>query len=174
MENQETNSEQVLTNQELKQKHWKSIKKEFIAKIPKQFKIEIQGIEDDNKYYHPIITLSDEFYIHSQCDLNTKYIYGFCLKSNRSITIDSLIYSPVIYLYDDKMDYFLNNYTKILEKLIAAENEIFKIYSLIGLLKESANKISNTVIDEIIDKIELKKSIRSLEEVVEYLENKRL
>lgn len=170
---EETNSEIVLTNQELKQKHWKSIKKEFIAKIPKHFKIEVNGIEDDNVYYHPIITLSDDFYIHCQCDINKKYVYGFCLKSKRSITVDYLSYSPVISLYDGKMEYVLNNFTKILEKLIAAENEIFKIYSLIGLLKESANKISNTVIDEIIDKIELKKSIRSLEEVVEYLENQR-
>lgn len=173
MENQETNLDEVLTNQELKKKHWKSIKKEFIDKIPKQFNIEVKGLDDDCVYYHPTITLTEGFYIHCQCDINNKQVYGFSLKSNRDVTANGLMYTPSISLWDEKFEYVLNNYTKILEKLIAAENEMLKIYSLIGLLQETANKISYSVIEEIIDKNELKKSINSLEQVVEYLENKR-
>ena len=171
MENQETTK--VLSLVELKKQHWKSIKKEFIEKIPKQFKIEVNGINDDGVYYHPQIILTEGFYIHCQCDIKTKYVYGFCLQSNRNVIANGLVYSPSISLWDDKIYYILNNYSSILEKLIASEKEILKIYSLIGMLKEEAQKISNSVVQEIVDKNELKKSIRSLEEVVEYLENQR-
>ena len=170
---EETNSEIVLTNQELKQKHWKSIKKEFIEKIPKQFKIEVNGINDDGVYYHPQIILTEGFYIHCQCDIQTEHVYGFCLQSNRNVIANGLIYSPSISFWDDKIYYVLNNYSSILEKLLASEKEILKIYSLIGMLQEEVQKISNSVVQEIVNKNELKKSIRSLEEVVEYLENQR-
>lgn len=65
MENQETKKE--LSIVELKKQHWKSIKKEFIEKIPKQFKVDVKDLESNSsKYYHPIIVLNEDYIIHAQ------------------------------------------------------------------------------------------------------------
>ena len=162
------------TNQELKQKHWKEIKKDFISKIPKEFKIETNGIDDNSIYYHPKIILTDGYFIESQCDLNSKRIYAFSLRSENKQIINNMVYPFYANINDDeKLFYFLNHYSSLLKKIQKSESEIMKIYSLIEKLSGCIEKMKHSAIEEIIDKEELKKSIRSLEEVTEYLENQR-
>ena len=174
MENQETTNEKVLTNQELKQKHWKSIKKEFIDKIPKQFKVEVDDINADSVYYHPKIILNNELSIYCQCDLQNKCVYAPTLTSDTQITLGNYVYTISLYLNDDEqLKYVLNNFLKIEEKINSAMKEIRKIYELMDSLQTVVNNISSTFIEEIIDQHKLKQSIRSLEEVTEYLENQR-
>ena len=172
MENQETKKE--LSIVELKKQHWKSIKKEFIDKIPKQFKVDVDGIDDDSVYYHPKIILNNELSIYCQCDLKNNNVYGATLKSNTQITSGHYVYTINLYINDDEhFKYVLNNYLKIEEKINSAMKEIQKIYELMNSLQTVVNNISSTFIEEIIDQHKLKQSIRSLEEVTEYLENQR-
>ena len=101
-------------------------------------------------------------------------VYGATLKSNTQITSGHYVYTINLYINDDEhFKYVLNNYLKIEEKINSAMKEIQKIYELMNSLQTVVNNISSTFIEEIIDQHKLKQSIRSLEEVTEYLENQR-
>ena len=173
MEKQETTK--VLSLVELKKQHWKSIKKDFIDKIPKQFKIDVEELESkSSKYYHPIIILNEDYIIHSQSDPDNDNIYAFEIRLKNPINVGCFNYTFPLYIDNDEiLNYVLNNFSKIDDKLKKAHSEIKKIYEMIDSLQKVINTISHNTILEIIDQNKLKQSIRSLEEVTEYLENQR-
>lgn len=101
-------------------------------------------------------------------------IYGFSLQLKTPITIGCFAHTcPLDIDNDEQLNYVLNNFVKVEEKLKKAHSEIKKIYEMIDNLQKVINTISNNTISEIIDQNKLKQSIRSLEEVTEYLENQR-
>ena len=173
MENQETKKE--LSIVELKKQHWKSIKKEFIEKIPKQFKVDVKDLESNSsKFYHPIIVLNEEYIIHCQADTDLNYSYAFSLELKNPITIGHFVHTLSININNDEhLSYILNNFEKVEEKLKKAQGEIKKLYEMKESLQKVITTISYNTILEIIDQNQLKQSIRSLEEVTEYLENQR-
>ncbi len=160
------------TKQELKKIAWKLIKKDFINIIPKRFKIEIEGIDDDSDYFHPIIILDENCKIRSQADFNTKYVYGhsfiFSDKENLNQNFYLSIYD------DDAIVYILNNFDKIQQKLIFAIVELRKINEFKKSLDDISSVITYESISKMIEKSKLKDCMNSLDGILEYLENKRI
>ncbi len=164
-----------MTNSELKKKNWKEVKGKFLEKVPKRFKVRVEGLEDDTKYYHPIIELDQELIIKGQGDIGTSYIYGLNLEIAKQLTVGCFLYNASLSIdSDDHFEYLMENYEKVRASLMESLLEIEKIYILEDdLRKVQKNIIYNAVAKE-VDKAKLKDSIDKLYSVTEYLENKRL
>ena len=173
MENQETKKEQILTNQELKQKHWKSIKNDFMKLIPKQYKVELVGIENDDEYYHPKVKISDEIYLKGQCDLKNKYIYAVNLLQESKQTIGSFVYQIETYMDNDQIEFVLNNFKKIEPKIKEVFLQIEKINHFNKLLDEIKTDLMFQTIFNIVDIEKKKETLQTLYSVTEFIENER-
>ena len=173
MENQETNSEQVLTNQELKQKHWKSIKNDFMKLIPKQYKVELEGMEKNDQYYHPIVRISEEIYLKGQCDLDNSNIYAVSLLQKSAQIIGCLVYQIVTYMDNDQIEFVLNNFKMIEPKIKEVFLQIQKINHFNNLLNEIRNDLIYQTIFNIVDIKKKKETLQTLYSVTEFVENER-
>ena len=164
-----------MENSELKKVHWKKIKKDFISKIPTRFKLDIEGLEDESEYYHPIIILNDELIIRGQCSLGFEDVYALSIHFKNKVEIGSYLYNAELGIdNDDKLLYLLNNFEKIREYLNESLKEIIKLESLKNSLSVIQKDLIYHSISKNIDKQKLKNNIETLYQVSDYLENKRL
>ena len=164
-----------MENSELKKTNWKKIKKDFISKIPKRFKVDVEGLDDECEYYHPVIILDSELTIRGQCDIRTEYIYALSINLKNKVEIGSYLYNAGLSIDgDDEMLYILNNFEKIRESLNESLNETIKLESLKRSLSVVQEDLIYHAISKNIDKQKLKNDIELIYGVSEYLENKRL
>lgn len=164
-----------MTNSELKKKNWKEVKGKFLEKVPKRFKIRVEGLEDDTKCYHPIIELDKELIIKGQGDIGTSYIYALDLKIAKQLTVGCFLYNASVTINDDDhFEYLMEKYEKVRDSLMESLLEIEKIYILEGDLRKVQDNIIYNAVAKEVDKAKLKDSIDKLYSVTEYLENKRL
>ena len=160
---------------EFKKVHWKKIKQDFISKIPKRFKLDIEGLEDESEYYHPIIILDDELIIRGQCSLGFEDVYGLSIHFKTKAKIGSYLYNAELGIDgEEQLIYILNNFEKIRESLNESLNEIIKLESLKNSLSVIQKDLIYHSISKNIDKQKLKNNIEQLYSVSDYLENKRL
>ena len=163
-----------MENSELKKAHWKKIKKDFISKIPKRFNLDIEGLEDESEYYHPIIILDDELIIRGQCSLGFEDVYALSIHFKTKAEIGSYLYKAELGIDDDKLLYLLNNFEKIREYLNESLKEIIKLESLKYSLSVIQKDLICHSVSKNIDKQKLKNNIEMIYSVSDYLENKRL
>ena len=167
MENQE------LTLQEQKQKHWKSIKNDFMKLIPKQYKVELEGMEKNDQYYHPIVRISEEIYLKGQCDLGNNNIYGICLNQISPQTVGCLVYQIETYMDNSQIEFVLNNFKMIEPKIKEVFLQIQKINHFNCLLNEIRNDLMYQTIFNIVDIKKKKETLQTLYSVTEFVENER-
>lgn len=164
-----------MENSKMKKKNWGEAKIKFLEKVPKRFKIRIDGIEDDSPYCHPSIELDDNMVIRGQMDTDSTDVYGLSLEIKKEITIGCFVYRLSIPISTgEHFDYLVNNYEKIKQSLIESFVEIEKLYNLKHDLELVQNNIIHNAICKEVDKSKLKDSIQKIYTVTEYLENKRL
>lgn len=163
-----------MENQEIKKQNWKEAKINFIANIPQEFKIRVDGIDDDSKYCHPIIELDDDLIIRGQLDTSYSRIYGLCLVITKEIIVGSFLYKTSIPINEDEYLYYIvNNYDKIKQSLKNAFIEIEKLYLLQNDLTIIKNNLIESAVSKEINQSKLKESINKLYSVTEYIENQR-
>ena len=151
-----------MENSELKKAHWKKIKKDFIPKIPKKFNLDIEGLEDESEYYHPIIILDDELIIRGQCSLGFEDVYALSIHFKTKAEIGSYLYKAELGIDDDKLLYLLNNFEKIREYLNESLKEIIKLESLKYSLSVIQKDLICHSISKNIDKQKLKNNIEMI------------
>jgi len=62
-----------------KNKIWESLKNDFLKHIPKGYEVKVEGLKEDDKYFHPTISITKDIILHSQCDIDSTNIYSFTL-----------------------------------------------------------------------------------------------
>jgi len=163
------------TNVELKRDLWKKIKIDFLKDVPKQYKIEVEGIEEDDKYFHPVINLDENTRIKGQCDTGNSHVYGLRIELKNTLTLSPCIYSIHIDFNDNnEFKYIVSNFEQVKAKL----NESFEFLKNIYVMKDELNKVQNNVIYNSISKLvnqdKIKQSLKSLYKVTEFIENQKL
>lgn len=162
-------------NKELKKKKWKSLKTKWLENVPPEYKIQVEDIEDESEYYHPIIIINKDVSIRAQGDINSNYIYGESFRLNKEQAVGGLLFDISLYINDrTQFEYIVNNFNDIEEKLIKGLENIKKINLHIKSLEIVRDNIIHNSICELIDKSKLQDSISRIYEVSEYLENERL
>lgn len=161
--------------QKLKKEHWKKVKSKFIEGVPKRFTIEVDGLEDNSKYYHPRIILNENLCITSQCDLETNHVYAERIEFSKKFTDNGRVYPLTLDLsLNEHRDYILNNFEKVESKLLKDIEQIRKLIALKNSIEKAKENIIYTSLEKIVDAKKIQDSLDSLYEVSEYLENKRL
>lgn len=164
-----------MENSELKKQNWKKAKTKFLEKVPKRFKIRVDGLDDNTEYCHPIIELDDVLIIRGQMDTNCTYVYGLYLQVRKEIIVGHFIYTLSLPIdLDVHLEYLMSNYEKIKQSLMEGFSEIERIHHLRHDLETVQNNIVYNAIAKEVDKSKLKDSIEKIYSVTEYLENKRL
>lgn len=167
MENQE------LTLQEQKQKHWKSIKNDFMKLIPNQYKVELENIENKDQYYHPKVKISDEIYLKGQCDLGSNNVYAVSLLKISKQNIGSYVYQIETYMDNSQIEFVLNNFKMIGPKIKEVFLQIEKINKFSNLLNEIRSDLMYQTIFNIVDIEKKKETLKTLYSVTEFVENER-
>ena len=164
---------QTQTNQELKQKHWKSIKNDFMKLIPKQYKVEVEGIENNDKYYHPKVKISDDIYLKGQCDIEHNNVYAVNLIQESKQTIGCFVYQIETYIDNDQIEFVLKNFKIVEPKIKEVFLQIEKINHFTKLLDEIKTDLMFQTVFNIVDIEKKKETLQTLYSVTEFIENER-
>lgn len=97
-----------MTNQEKKHKKWNELLPKY-KHLESYCTIEAKGIDNDNIYFHPTFTISDNVYVTSQADCgnnNGIYCFKFIINngSYHSVEIPEEILSEIIIGYTTNKD----------------------------------------------------------------------
>lgn len=97
-----------MTNQEKKHKKWNELLTNY-KHLESYCMIEAKGIDDDNIYFHPTFTISNDVYITSQADCghnNGIYAFKFVINngSYHCVEIPEEILSEIIIGYTNNKD----------------------------------------------------------------------
>lgn len=162
-----------MDNQESKIQKWEFLKKEILPMIPNQYKIDVEGLDDDSEYFHPIIKLEDDIVIRGQADTRNDYVYGWDLQVKQQVgvwiktvgfNIESL----------EKLNRILINWDKYKTK-IKQYIEINKtINENIDMLQEIQNNIQDNLLNDMFLREDRKNCLNKLFTVKEWIENERV
>lgn len=157
-------SEKVKTDLTLqKQKMWELAKKDFIKRIPKQYDLVLEGINDDSEYFHPKVIIKDNISVVSQCDISTDYVYGIGLKYK-----EYEFPLPA----DDWWEFaFCEDVHILVEKTYSAVKEYDTIVESINIVKSD---LMSEAICKFADKEKLKKLSIKAFNIKEFIENKMI
>jgi hypothetical protein len=144
-----------MNNQELKSKQWAEQLKEF-SHLENYCTISVDGLDNDNVYYHPFFNLDENAYISSQGDIsNNKQLYAlnFNVKDPVCFSVsigDSLLDSVIVGYHTNKESVMmaLKTISKIRDHIRNLETYSEDYINSI-LLGESLEEISNSFINEI-------------------------
>jgi hypothetical protein len=160
---------------ELKRENWKSIKSDFLKGIPKRFKIETEGLNDETDYYHPVIRISDDIIIKGQADVKSDRVYALVLQIEKRFSDKRFLH--VIGLsadFQNELLYLLENFEKLQPKIEESFEMIKKIYLMQADLKAVQDNIIETSISKLYDQSKIQDSLDNLYTVTEFIENQRL
>jgi hypothetical protein len=151
---------------------WELLKKSILEILPKDIKIAVEGLDDESKYFHPIIKI-DNYIIKAQGDTEADHIYGWgleveqilgCFIHTISLGIDNL----------EQLKQVIVGWKKYKPK-IEAYLEICKtINENIELLAEIKRNIEGNLINDTLTEEYRKACISNLFMVKEWLENERI
>lgn len=163
------------TTVEIKKRIWKKAKVKFLKNVPKEYKVSVEGLEDDTKYCHPIIHLDENIIIRGQIDIGNEDVYALHLVLKEKLQLSPYLYTMSLDIENDEhFEYLVKNYQKLKPILIDSLSEIEKLHILKHDLEVVQNNIMYNTIAIEVDKTKLEESISKLYEVSEYLENNRL
>lgn len=111
---------------ERKKKIWGILKPEIEAEINGDYNVDVQGLYEDDMYFHARVKLGASVYLEAQCDVGVLGYYAVEL---------------VFFIEDRKVGYVVNNNsfkdaikaikkTKILERVAQLEEEADKLIRL--------------------------------------------
>ena len=162
------------TKIETKKAVWKKIKVDFLKDVPKKYKIDVEGIEDDSDYFHPIIHLDENTIIIGQSDIRSDDVYGLRVELKNPLILPPVIYHIQISFDDENFVYLVNNFEKVKAKL----NENFEMIKSLYVMQHELKKIQDNIIYNSISKLvnqdKVKQSLDGIYKVSEFIENQRL
>jgi hypothetical protein len=65
-----------MKNSEIKRAKWDKISSGILDEIGDKFEITVTGLDENSKYYHPIVKLQDKIFLKAQCDIDNDYYYA--------------------------------------------------------------------------------------------------
>lgn len=141
-----------MTNQEKKHELWEKLKSNY-SHLENYCKIELQGMEDENIYFHPTFVIDSETKITSQADIGTNnFIYAtrFVTKDFAIDIYESLVSNVIIGYHTNKEQVLvaLNTLYKVREHARQIEGYTIEYVSNI-LVGNSIKEITNTFINEL-------------------------
>jgi len=164
-----------MKNSDLKKANWKSIKSDFLKGIPKRFKIETEGINNETDYYHPIIRITDEIIVKGQADTKTERVYALVLQIEKQFSDKRYLHTIGLSAdFENELTYLLENFEKLQPKIQESFEMIKKIYSMQADLKVVQDNIIGCSISKLYDESKLQDSLASIYTVSEFIENQRL
>jgi hypothetical protein len=163
-----------MDNIELKKQKWETLKKELLVVVPKEYKISVDGLEYDDKYFHPYIVVEDDIVIKGQADIdNNNRIYGWGLQTKHSA--GCYLYTINFCIEDE------NKITNILADWDMYKNRIKKYLEIsktintnINMLQEIKNNIESNLLNNTFTQEERKDCLNKLFTVKEWIENERI
>jgi len=162
-----------MTNAESKIKKWEMIKKGLLSIIPAEYTVDVEGLNDDSKYFHPIIKVENEIIIQGQGDTDNDDIYAWRLQVEQIVG-----HSIYIVGFDieglKQISRILENWNKYKDK-IKQYLEVNKIINQnIGMLQEIKTNIQNNLLNDTFTQEERRECLSKLFEVKEWIENERI
>ena len=156
-----------MTNQEKKHELWENLKSNY-SHLENYCKVELQGMEDDNIYFHPTFIIDSETKIISQADIgNNNFIYAtrFVTKDFAIDIYESLVSNVVIGYHANKEQVLLalNTLFKVREHTRQIENYTKEYISNI-IVGSSIKEITNTFINE----------LKTTSQLVEYMQKSNI
>lgn len=144
---------------------WEEIKS-FFDFIPEGTELELKGIDDKSKYFHPTFKISEKVILTCQCDTEYSSPYGFSLEF-KSIVIGSYKFTPSISVDDSQLKLVVENFEKfesVIENSINRQIELFKLEQKVSSFRQ------NLFHSDLFDKIENIKKKKTKKELSRYLE----
>lgn len=95
--------------------------------------------KDDYEFFHPIIIVNDDYYIETQGDKTSEYLYGFYLAKkgiNRTIRLDIDYDSP------EKIKQFIDNFDIYKKSIESKFNRLDYLSKLESKLRDKISEIS--------------------------------
>lgn len=154
----------------MKKEHWKSIKADFLKIIPESFQIDVEDLDNESDYYHPVILVEENIIIRGQCDINTEYVYGLDIKFNE---FNGHTYSISINDYKELV-FLLSDWDRLKVRIIESMDKCKLIYQMEEELKKVRDNLMSCAILEISDREKMLNAKDSLYKVTEFIENNRL
>ncbi len=163
-----------MSNEELKKQKWETLKKELLVVVPKEYKISVDGLEDDSKYFHPFIVVEDDIAIRGQADIDdNNKIYAWGLQVKQSV-------GRFLYTIDFRID-DENKIANILSNWDTYKNRIKKYLEIckiintnINMLQEIKNNIESNLLNDTFTQEDRKECLSKLFIVKEWIENERI
>jgi len=163
-----------MTNEENKKQKWEILKQELLSMIPKKFKIKAEDLDNDGKYFHPVIEVEDNIIIRGQADIdNNDRIYAWSIQTHQ--TIGCCIRTVSFDINDqNQINKILVNWDKYKIK-IKKYLEISKIINEnINMLQEIKNNIQCNLLNNTFTDEDRKECLNKLFSVKEWIENERI
>lgn len=165
-----------ITNQEIKVKQWEEVKKEILSSIPKKYKIEVEGLDADDKYFHPIIKIEDDIIIKGQGDIDINKsagIYAWRLQIKQHVGC----YIKTVEFDIKNLDHL----NKVLSRWDTYKDKIKQYLELcktinenIEMLEDIKRNIEGSLLFDIFEQEKRKKCLDNLFTVKEWIENERI
>jgi hypothetical protein len=155
-----------MTNQEKKQELWEKLKGNY-SHLENYCKIELQGMEDENIYFHPTFVIDSATKITSQADINTnKFIYATRF-STKDFNID---------IYEGLVSNIIIGYHANKEQVILALNTLFKVREHARQIENYTNEyISNILVGNSIKEItnSFINELKTTSQLVEFMQKSK-
>lgn len=159
---------------ETKKALWKKIKVDFLKDVPKKYKIDVEGIEVDGDYFHPVIHLDENTIIKGQCDIRSNYVYGLRVELKNPLTLSPYIYCIHIEFDNENFVYLVNNFEQVKVKLNDSFEMVKNLYVMQHELKKIQDNIIYNSISKLVNQDKVKQSLDGIYKVSEFVENQRI
>jgi len=140
-----------------KVEHWESVKEEFLAQIPKGYKVELTGMKSGHEFYHSKIILNDDMYLTTQFDINTSYGYGHGIKDKNFLQEISI--NDISLAFDAKFIEYIKSGRETYEILRKIEQQAsdlkFQVVSEKKYFRRKSVKTLTLKALELVQKVEL-------------------
>ena len=150
---------------ESKLQKWESIK-DFFDFMPENAELELRGIKDDSKYFHPKFKITEELFITCQADTYNEDAYGFCFEF-KEIPINHYLFKPSISIDSKKLKYVVENLNliePIIKDSLKRQTELFELEQKIISFRKY---LFHNDLFEKLENIEQKKSKAELSNMVD-------
>ena len=134
--------------------------------MPENAELELKGIEDDSKYFHPEFKLTEDLFVICQVDTDNKDPYGFYFEFRETL-IDGYLFKPRISIYSEKLKYVVENLNQIepiIKDSLKRQVELFKLEQKVSKFR---NNLLHNDLFEKLEAIEQKKSKLELSNMVD-------
>lgn len=146
---------------------------QLLSVIPQNYKIGIEGLDDENKYFHPFIKVEDDIIIKGQGDIETDYIYAWELEVQQ--TLEPYMHTISFTIEDlGELNKVLANWNIYKDKVKQYLEVCKTINENINMLQEIKTSIEANLLSDLWLKDSRKECLDKLFTVKEWIENERI